>query len=472
MKKTIPVIAAMLAGCSASAPNSRMGERGRATPGSWSATPEARAGIDTNWVGRIGGSQGEALVNEAFRRNPDVRVAAERVYRAISSAKIAGTAMKPQVSAGLTATRQKQLFIGIPLGGESGGGIPSANFNNFGANMTVSWEPDIWGVRRAGQAARIAEAQAEVNAYRAARASLAAQVLRAWLALAEANEQIALSLKTQELLEATKDIVIDRYNNALAAEGGSAAEVRLAESEVATNKALIAQRKGEQEQAIRQLELLMGRYPKGVLKGAIALPDIPAMPPSGLPSELLLRRPDILEAERRFASSGSLVTRAKRAFYPSFSITGSAGTTTDTMRKVFNSGFGVWSLAGGLTQPIWAGGQLREEYKRIEGDDRSNLAKLQSTVLQAFGEVEQAIVAERFLAARELAIGNALIFAGEAADAAASEYSTGVGDALTLITAQENQNALASQKSTLKRLRLDNRITLHLALGGDYQPRK
>jgi outer membrane protein TolC len=246
----------------------------------------------------------------------------------------------------------------------------------------------------------------------------------------------------------------------------------LAESEVATNKALIAQRKGEQEQAIRQLELLMGRYPKGVLKGAIALPDIPAMPPSGLPSELLLRRPDILEAERRFASSGSLVTRAKRAFYPSFSITGSAGTTTDTMRKVFNSGFGVWSLAGGLTQPIWAGGQLREEYKRIEGDDRSNLAKLQSTVLQAFGEVEQAIVAERFLAARELAIGNALIFAGEAADAAASEYSTGVGDALTLITAQENQNALASQKSTLKRLRLDNRITLHLALGGDYQPRK
>jgi multidrug efflux system outer membrane protein len=346
MKKILPVIAAVLAGCSATVPDSRMGEVKKNAPVRWSATPEARAGIDTNWVGRLGGSRAEALVGEAFRRNPDMRVAAERVNRAIASAETAGAAMRPQVSAGLTAARQKQLFIGIPLGG-GGSGIPSANFNNFGANMTVSWEPDIWGFRRAGQAALIADAQAEGNAYRAARASLAAQVMRAWLALAEANEQIALATETQELLIATKDIVLDRYNNALAAEGGSAAEVRLAESEIATNEALIAQRKGEREQAIRQLELLMGRYPKGGLQAANFLPDVPAMPPSGLPSELLLRRPDILEAERRFASTGSLVKQAKRAFYPSFAITGSSGTTTDTMRQVFNSDFGVWSLAGG-----------------------------------------------------------------------------------------------------------------------------
>ena len=103
------------------------------------------------------------------------------------------------------------------------------------------------------------------------------------------------------------------------------------------------------------MELLLGRYPKGLLKGSVSLPEVPATPPSGLPSELLLRRPDILEAERRFASSGSLVKKAKRASYPSFILTSSAGTTTDTMRTIFNSDFGVWSLAGGLTQPIWAG---------------------------------------------------------------------------------------------------------------------
>jgi NodT family efflux transporter outer membrane factor (OMF) lipoprotein len=460
----------VLAGCSASVPESRIDVVKKDAPPRWSATPEAMAGIDTNWVERIGGSRAEALVKEAFLRNPDLTVAAERVNRAIASAKMAGAVMKPQISAGLASSRQKQAFIGIPL--ESSERIPSANFSNFGSNMMVSWEPDIWGFQRAGQAALLADAQAEGNVYRAARASLAAQVMRAWLALAEASEQIVLAKETQELLLSMKDIVIDRFNNALAAEGGSAAEVRLAESEVATNEALIAQRKGDREQAVRQLELLLGRYPKGVLLGMVSLPEVPAMPPSGLPSELLLRRPDILEAERRFASTGSLVKQAKRASYPSFAITGRAGTTTDAMGKIFNSDFGVWSLAGGLTQPIWGGGSLQIEYARIKGDDRSNLAKLQSTVLKAFGEVEQAIVAEKFFVAREQAITKALKFAEEAAAAAVSEYSGGVGDSLTLITAQRARINLASQKTTLKRLRLDNRITLHLALGGDYRSQK
>ena len=129
-------------------------------------------------------------------------------------------------------------------------------------------------------------------------------------------------------------------------------------------------------------------------------------------------------------------------------------------------------MAGSLSQPIWAGGALRSEYSRIKSNDRSDLAKLQSTVLKAFGEVEQALVAERFLMARETAIAKAFKTAIEAADAAASEYSGGTGDALTLITAQSNRIDLESRKVTLRRLRLDNRITLHLALGGDYRPGK
>jgi multidrug efflux system outer membrane protein len=246
----------------------------------------------------------------------------------------------------------------------------------------------------------------------------------------------------------------------------------LAQSEIANNEALLAQRTGEREQAIRQLEVLMGSYPKGAVQSAERLPAVPPMPPAGLPSELLLRRPDILQAERRFASSGSLLKQARLAFYPSFAITARGGTTTDSLRKIFNSDFGVWSLAGSLSQPIWAGGALRSEYAKMKSDDRSNLAKLQSTVLKAFGEVEQTLVAERFLAQREAAIAKAVKTAIEAADAAASEYSGGTGDALTLITAQSKRIALLSQKVSLRRLRLDNRITLHLALGGDYRPGK
>ena len=469
MKIVIPVVAAILTGCVAKAPDSRIGAVSKTAPPRWFATPEAKAGIDTRWVRRVGGSRGDSLVAEALRSNPDMRVAAERVKRAELAARTAGAAMNPQVSAGLDGSRQKQIFVGFPFGD---GGVPSSISENFGANLIVSWEPDLWGSGRAGQAALIADAQAEGNSYRAARASLAAQVLRAWLALSEANEQIALAREAEALLDATLEIVRDRFTSALTEEGGSAAQFRLAESEVANNEAVLAQRMGEREQAIRQLEVLMGRYPKGAIQSAETLPKIPPMPPAGLPSELLLRRPDILEAERRFASSGSLVKQAKYALYPSFKITARGGATTDSLSKIFNSDFGVWSLAGAVTQPIWAGGAVKSEYARIKSNDRSNLARLQSTVFKAFGEVEQALVAERFLASREVAVSKALNSSTAAAEAASSDYSGGTGDALTLITAQTNLINLSTQLVSLRRLRLDSRITLHLALGGDYRSGK
>ncbi len=467
MKVALIFLTLILGGCSAWIPKSRIGEALENVPQGWSATPEGKAGIDTNWVRRIGGRRGEALVRQAWAANPDMRVAAERVKRAVAAARITGASRSLQVQGGLSGTRQRQVFVGFPFGG---GGVPSSLSENFGANLSVAWEPDIWGRNRASEAALIAVAQAEGNTFRASRASLAAQVMRAWLALAEANEQIALAEETDGLLRSTLEIVRERYTSALADEGGAASQVRLAQSEVATNEALLAQRRGEREQAIRQLEILMGVYPRGAIQSAENLPKVPAMPPAGLPSELLLRRPDILEAERRFASSGTLVQRSKSAFYPSLLITASGGTTTDSLRQIFDSDFGVWSLVGGLTQPIWAGGAVRAEQENLKSDDRANLARLQSTILKAFGEVEQSLVAERFLAQRELALMKAVKTATEASEAATSEYRGGTGDALTLITAQSNRIALLSQKLSLRRLRLDNRITLHLALGGDYQP--
>jgi len=466
MKLLATGLVVFLTGCAAKSPQSRMGELGQAPPGRWAASKEARVGIDTNWVSRIGGRQASAFVSEAFRANSNVKVAAERVNRAIATAKTAGAAMNPQISAGLNANRSKQVFVGFPFGG---GGVPSSQFNSFGSALTVAWEPDIWGFARAGQASLVSLAQAEGQNYRAVRASLAAQVLRAWLAVTEANEQIALATEAKKLRETTLGIVRDRFSNALAEEGGSASQFRLAESELATSKAVVAQREGERAQAVRQLELLMGRYPKGTLTHTEKLPRVPAMPPAGLPSELLLRRPDILEAERKFASAGKLLKQGKLAFYPSFSITGQTGRSTDSFKNLLKSDFGVWSLAGNLTQPIWAGGALWSEYSRLKSDERSALANFQGTVLRAFGEVEQALAAERYLLRREVALKRAFKSAVAAADSANADYAGGTGDALTLITAQSNRINLASQLVTLRRLRLDSRVTLHLALGGDYR---
>lgn len=461
MKVLIILFTIILVSCTASIPSSRIGGVQKDIPERWSATPQASAGIDTNWVRRLGGARAESLVDEALSANPDMRVAAERVNRAVASAQTAGAALNAQLDAGLDVSRSKQIFIGLP--------VPSSISDNYGANISVNWEPDVWGFNRAGISAQIAQAQAEKQNYRAARASLAAQILRAWLALAEANEKIALATKSEELLKTTYDIVLDRFESALSEEGGSASQFRLVQSQLDTTRAVTVQRRGEREQAIRQLELLMGRYPAGGIQSADTLPAVPIMPPAGLPSELLLRRPDILSAERQFASSGSLLKQAKLAFYPSIKLTTRGGKRSGSLSDILDSNFGVWSLAGSLTQPIWRGGAIRSEEKRIKSEDRLALANLQKVVLRAFGEVEQALIADRFLAQREKAITSAVTSAKDASEAAYSDYAGGTGDALTLINAQQNRINLASQLVTLHRLRLDNRVTLHLALGGDYR---
>lgn len=459
----------VLTGCASKAPESEIAAVAGMAPDSWAASKGARVGIDTHWVARVGGSEGEKLVREALAQNPDMRVAAERVKRAEQVAKTEAGGANPQISAGIDAERSKRIFVGFPFGD---GGIPSSISSTHGANLNVSWEPDVWGFNRAGVEALIAQAQGENQAYRAARASLAGQVLKAWLALGEANEQIALAQKAVESRKSTSEVIRDRFEAALGDSGGSAGDLRLSETQLESARAMLIQRQGEKEQALRQVEILLGRYPSGSFVKNGGLPKALSAPPAGLPSDLLLRRPDILQAERQVASAGRLMKQGKLAFFPSFPLTASGGTTTDALRDILKSDFGVWSLAGSLSQPIWAGGRLWSEYERLKSDERSALANLQSTVLKAFGEVEQGLVAERFLAARIAAVEKALKSAEGAENQAYDDYAGGTGEVLTILSAQNSRIELASQLVTLRRLRLDSRVDFHLALGGDFKVTK
>jgi outer membrane protein TolC len=192
------------------------------------------------------------------------------------------------------------------------------------------------------------------------------------------------------------------------------------------------------------------------------------MPPSGLPSELLLRRPDILAAERRLAAAGRRRDEAFLSFFPSFSLTGTAGQSTDQLRNIFDSAYGVWSIAGQAAQPILQGGRLKSQLEARGAEEREALADLQQTVLRGFGEVETALAADRYLAARVTAIDSAFEMARDGAESARRDFTLGTGDVLTLLASENRRIELASQRLTLRRLRLENRVNLHLALGGDY----
>lgn len=456
----------VLAGCAVAPPDSRIGEAGD-PPGAWTATREARAGIDADWVDRFGDRSLSRMVGEAYESNRDLRAAAARVQRAAAVARGAGAAARPQLDASVSGSRDQRNFVGFPIGG--GSGVASSISNTYGAQLNLSWEVDLWGRIRSGERAALADLQSQGFTYQAARTSLAAQVVRGWLLVAELNEQIELAERVLEVREDTAELVRGRFELAAGEEQASGSQLRLAETDVATARATLAQRRGELDEARRQLEILLGRYPSAELTGAARLPDLPPVPPAGLPSELLLRRPDILAAERELAAAGERVDEARKAFYPSFPLTASAGQSSDELRGIFDSSFGVWSIAGRAVQPILSGGQLESQLELRDAEEREALSNLQQIVLDGFGDVEVALAADRFLSERARAIDTAFESANDGALAAERDFALGTGDVLTLLSSQNRRIELATQRVTLKRLRLDNRVNLHLALGGDYR---
>ena len=450
-------------------PDSQLKAVSDRVPLAWSASRAGRSGVDEQWVSRFGDRQLSALVSEAVANNPSMASARERVNQAVILAKAARAPALPQVNAGLTGSRTQQVFVGLPIPGTSG--VLDSFATTFGASLNVSWEPDIWGRIAASQSAELARLGAETNSFRAAQASLAGQVVRAWLALGEANEQLALTYESLAIRKQTEEAIEERFAQSMGDEGGTAAQLRLARTDTANAEGTIERWKAEVERAQRQLELLVGRYPVGRVGEGMTLPDLPPKPPKGLPSELLQRRPDVLEAERRFAAAIKDARVAHLARFPSFSLTSSTGRTSDTFSDLLDSDFGVWSLGGNLATPILNGGQLKANFQRASSIERGALADLQRQVLDAFGEVEQALIADHYFDQQVAAAQRALKESEEADRASARDYAEGVDTILTLLQARTQRTQIASQVITLRRQRLQNRVDLHLALGGDFQIR-
>ena len=462
IKLAATIVIITLCSCVSHPPDQAIGDVLNLSPSNWSATKAGQSGVDSAWVKRFGDTQLNQLVAEALISNQDIKIASERVYRASQAAGVSDALSKPQVDLSLSSNRNKLNFIGFPFGGST---ISETN----GVSLGVSWEPDLWGRYRAGKSAAIAEWQAGGAEYRAARASLAAQVCKAWFALAEAREQLTLAQEALSIRKKTEGSVQERFERDLRAEGGSASQLRLAQTDVATTKSDLSAREGNLESARRRLELLLGRYPSARIVGKASLPRAPSRPPSGVPSGLLLRRPDIIAAERRYAASSKSIKEAQLAVFPSFTITGSGGTTTESLSNILNSDFGVWAIGGDIVAPILTGGRIRNEIRVRKSSQREALATLHKTVINAFGEVEEALAVERLLTKREGEIKEALDLAREASTAAEEEFRRGSGDLLTLFSAQTRSIQLDSQYTSLKHLRLTNRVDLHLALGGGFK---
>ena len=417
-----------------------------------------------SWWSTFGDPGLSRVVEETLQQNHDVRGAAARVETALAEARIAGTELKPAVGGSLGGNRRKQNFIGFPIPG-SENDILKRTFSTFGVSLDVSWEADLWGRLRSDEVASYHSYEAQMAEFSALQLSLTGQASKAWFACMEAAGQLSLAQAIVDSFEDSSHSLRVRFQAGVR----PASELRLVLTDVATAESLVKQRSEQLARTVRQLEILTGHYPSGTLQLGNSLPEFPGPVPAGLPVEIVARRPDLIAARRRLLAEDARIAASQTALYPSLTLTGSLGTSSDALKSFLDGNFSIWSLVGNAVQPIFQSGRLRRgvDLARARADEA--LQFYAATVLRALGEVESALAAEAFLNEQVLALEQAIIQGGAAVALARLRFARGIGDVRSVLEAQRRVLRTRSEMLALQRMRLENRVDLHLALGGGLE---
>jgi NodT family efflux transporter outer membrane factor (OMF) lipoprotein len=457
-----------LAGCSALRvqPPDANPDPGVEIPEAWTAlgaeslAPVARAAEP--WWTAFQEPALSSLVEEALGRNFDLQAAGARLAAAEARARIAGADLWPRVDASGSGARSRRSFVGFPFPGGEERAL-STTSTNLGVSLDVTWEIDLWGRVRAGRDAAAARVTATEADLAGAALSLAGQTAKVWFGVVEARDQVSLARATLESRELTTRRVRRRYEAGVR----EALDLRLARSEEAVARSTLEARRQALDSLVRQLEVLVARYPARELGVAGEL-AVPPPVPAGVPSELVARRPDLAAAEARLAAAGFEVAAARAALYPQVRLTGSAGRSSEELEDLLDNDFTVWSIAGNLLQPIFQGGRLRAGVDLARATFEEATALYAGQVLRAFREVETSLSADAFLAGQVAALEEAAGEAREAQELAEERYRSGLQDFLSVLEAQRRLYDAESRLLEVRRARIDARIDLILALGGGF----
>lgn len=414
-------------------------------PAEWTAPAEDTGEVDDGWIEDFGDEELVALVEEAVsEQNPNLRILSAQVDRSAGLARQAGAALKPTVA------------LGGDISETSGSTVASGT--NYGVGVGVSWEVDVWGKVRAGASAADESLRATVADFEFARQSLAANVAKGWFLSTELKLQTELAQETVELLSEMVDLVKAKEKVGQV----SMQDVYLVEADLASAQDALRQVESGRQQAARSLEILMGRYPSAEVEGADELMMVPPPIPTGVPADILERRPDLIAAERRVAASFLLSEQARLAKLPSFTLTGGVGGNNSLDSFVGN-------LAAGIFAPLYTGGALEGQIDVANADQEATIAAYGATVLKAFEEVESSLANEDLYAQREVFLQQSADSNFKAYELALVQYEVGKIDLLSVLQMQTRWIGARVGLIRIKNERLAQRVNLHLALGGSFE---
>ncbi|SIN64428.1 Outer membrane efflux protein [Parasphingorhabdus marina DSM 22363] len=424
-----------------------------ALPAEWQVDGAEPGEVQIGWIDRIGDPVLSELVREAQLNNRSIQAAAANVESSWALVRQARSALFPAINGNFNATRTGRLEGPIP------------DVSQFDLGAQAQWEVDIWGRVRAGRNAAYASAQAVEADFRFAQYSLASAVASAYFTAIETQLQIGVAERTVTALAEIDRIVRVRYREGFA----SAQDTAITASDLATAIDSLENARGAARSTNRALELLLGRYPANRLKAASDLPVTPASPPAGIPSGLLERRPDVIAAERRVAAAFASLDQAKAARLPLLSLTGNIGGASSDLGDILDGPNLVWSIIGGVLQPIFDGGLRGAQVDQANADQRAAIAAYADTALTALNEAETSLDQAVVLKRRENALDNAARASARAYRLSQLQYKEGETDLIDVLNIQQRLFNAERGLVTIRRARVEQWVALNLALGGGWQ---
>ncbi|MCE3261555.1 MAG: transporter [Pseudoduganella sp.] len=428
----------------------------------WKQAQNAERQPRGEWWLAFGDPALNELVAEATRNNANLAVAAARVKQARAIAGIAEADRIPQVGVGVGAQRARSsaLSLGLPPGTDV---APQTTYN---AALTASYEVDLFGrVSSNVAAARGDAAQVEAN-YRSVLLSLQADVAQTYFRLRATDAELATVEQTVRLREESVKVTQRRFDL------GDIGEFDLsrAKTELATTRAEaigLQRRRATTEHA---LAVLLGKPAAAYTAGNSPLLDSALLPaiPSGLPSTLLERRPDIAAAQKAMEASNARIGVARSAMFPALNISANGGGASGHFSDVFKWSSRSWVLGALLSMPLIDGGRNSANVTRSEAALEEAVAGYRQTVLGAFAEVEDNLAGLRILGGQTAQIDDALVSARRSADLAQKLYDAGRSSYLDLLDAQRNLAAVERNAVQLRGDRAVTTVALIRSLGGDW----
>jgi len=414
--------------------------------------------MDEPWWTVFNNPEINRLVQEVLTYNPDIRKAAARVLEVQSQFVQTRADRFPSLYFNGEGQRQKRPIIGI---------IPGESFvvrsDTHTLSLPASFELDLWGrLARAEEAARADLLTTEEN-YQTMMQSVVAEAVSLYLQMESYERRIQITEDSIENFRRSLALVESRYRRGLA----PILDLKQARRILAQAEAIPPSLRQELGIVQQQMAILMGAYPKTRISRA--QPEdyfkLPAPVPPGLPSDLLLRRPDIRAAEARLMALNARVGVAKASRFPKITLTGGFGYTSEELDRLLKPESELWNLAAGISQPLFDAGKLKAGQKAAQARYEQGLAEYAKTVLTAFSEVENALLTRKEQLERRIRVLEFLKEARAVQQVAETRYERGLVDYLTVLDAQQTRFQAEESLVLVDLAIMNNHVSLHRALG-------